>query len=132
MSAEITSRIKKLNIGKTPERNFANLTLYPAGSKIPTYIQRVNEEKQHIQLDSNKVGPKPICIEKFNKVVKKIRKNKVRGGKRSKIEKNVKQLKQILNNCTTEEEKNRFYVLLVKAKNDLNRLRKNKPIKIVN
>lgn len=126
MPSGLQRQLEKLSL-KQPERNIVSLTLYSAGSKVPNYTK--GAEKQQIEADFSKIGPKPVKIEKYNKVVKKIKKDRVRGGMKAKIEKNVKQLKEIVSNCKTEEEKNRFNLLLLKAKNNLNRLRKNKPIK---
>lgn len=128
MTEQIERKFKKLKI--RPESDLDKLTLYPANYQ--QIWQKIYIKKQDVIKDVN-WGPKPGKIEKYikklnprNKVV--TNKNKSRGGKRKQIAKNIEELKKIVSECKSEEEKNRFNLLIVKAKNDLNRLRKKKNI----
>lgn len=117
---------------KKPEQtNKEQLVLFPANYRIPAGIVKQGTEIQRPTFEDARCGPKPLDIKRFYKnknKIKKINKKKTRGGKRHQIKKNVKQLRDILENCRSEEEKIRFSLLLNKAKNDLNRLNKKKKI----
>lgn len=119
---------------KKPEQTSKEqLVLYPANCRIPPKIVNQGAEIQRPAFEDSRCGPQPLDIARFYKnknKINKINKNKKpRGGKRQQIKKNVRQLEEIVENCKSEEEKNRFSLLLKKAKNYLNRLNKKKKIK---
>lgn len=131
MTSKITRDLERLTL-KYPERRVDNLTLYPAGSQIPRYQQPSTQHKNS-EVDNYKAGPKPININKFiNKKTKveEIKKKpiNIRGGKKHQLKKEVQKYKELLKICTTNEEQIKYNILLSKAKNELNRIRKKKTI----
>lgn len=132
MQAELEKQLRNLKINvKKPENSTNNIVLYPRGviPKVPIYVA-----KQQIELDKDKVGPKPIDISKFCKnktkkndenIIKQKLKN-VRGGKKHQLQKDVNKFKELIKICVTDEEKEKYNIMLNRCKNELNRLRKGK------
>lgn len=122
-ATQLTKEFKKLALKKVPERNTEALLLHRLGKKTRLQESIIIKQRE-VQLEPSTVGPKPVSIEKF-----KVKKNKAKAGRRQQIKRNIEQLKSLITNAKTEENKIWFSTLLSKAKNDLNRLRKGKKIK---
>lgn len=127
MPAELEKQLKKLNI-KQPERVVENIVLYPRGIVLKT---TKNIQKKQIDLDRSIVGPKPLNINKFiknKKLENKVIKRNVRAGKKHQLQKAIDKFKKLVEICITDEEREKYNILLNRSKNDLNRLRKGKKI----
>lgn len=125
---------KQRRIKDIPERNTENLTIWPAGYKPATNAQVETEDRSKLRTgaeSSYKLGPRPRSIEEIRKLHIKSKINKkIRGGRRQKILNNIEKLQEIINKCSSLEERIRFNTLLSKEKNNLNRLRKHKKINV--
>lgn len=115
----------KLRSLKVPERNIADLTLFPVGKPVP----KTKFQLKYNYPDVLNAGPKPIQLLKNPEIKEKIRQ---RGGRRARLRKQKVILEQLISISSTNEEKNIHIKKLEETKNFLNRLKKGKEIKIKN